>query len=308
VTDQIGAERLAEHLEDTYGFAARRHASLDQDVFRFDRDEGPSWVARVFPTNRAYADVLGDAAILQALAPSRFPAERCAHDEPVSLLDGHGVLVTDFVEGTRPERGGRIFAVLGTMLGALHARSGESFREGGGWHHLTPQGGPRQEIDGAIQLLEQRAPQLGGIDAAMVDRLIEELDGTVDCADLPLSFVHPDFVPANAISTPDGETVIVDWAGSGRGPRLWSLAFLLYATGGHPKLIELVVTRYRKRIELEPEELDTIADAIRARALLLDCWSVGHGRKKPGDAVRDLPGARAYGVTIAEATRAALEN
>jgi Ser/Thr protein kinase RdoA (MazF antagonist) len=308
VTDQIDVERLAEHLEGTYGFAVRQHVSLDQDVVRFDRDEGPSWVARVFPTNRAYADVLGDAAILQALAPSRFPAERCSHEEPVSLLDGHGVLVTDFVEGARPERGGRIFAVLGTLLGALHARSGEGLREGGGWHHLTPQGGPRQEIDGAIQLLEQRAPRLGGVDAAMVDRLIEELDGTVDCAALPLSFVHPDFVPANAISTPSGETMIIDWAGSGRGPRLWSLAFLLYATRGHRKLIELVVSRYRKQIQLESEELDTIADAIRARALLLDCWAVGHDRKKPADAVRDLPGARAYGIAVSKATQAAFES
>lgn len=46
------------------------------------------------------------------------------------------------------------------------------------------------------------------------------------------------FVPANALDTGDGVT-IVDWTGAGRGPRLWSLGFLLFAAGARsPKAVD----------------------------------------------------------------------
>jgi Ser/Thr protein kinase RdoA (MazF antagonist) len=301
VNDRPSAERVAAHLVQTYDLQPGRCTALDHDVYRFQRDDGPSWVARVFPVERTPGAVAGDAEILRLLEPTPFPAERCAHDEPVSVLDGNSVLVTEFVDGSRPERGGRIFAVLGALLGALHARPGDGIRAGGGWHHLTPQGGPRDEIYAAIDLLERRIGQLAGNDAAQVDELLGELDATADCDDLPQCFVHPDFVPLNAIATPDGGTTIVDWAGAGRGPRIWSLGFLLYATGGHPKLIELVMSRYRRRIDLEPEELAALRGVLQARPLLLDCWAVGHGRKKPADAVRALSAARGHAATIASA-------
>ena len=63
------------------------------------------------------------------------------------------------------------------------------------------------------------------------DVVVWKLEDLDDGADLPHAFVHPDFVPANAITTPDDHRVIVDWAGAGNGPRLWSLAFLLWAGG-----------------------------------------------------------------------------
>ena len=82
--------------------------------------------------------------------------------------------------------------------------------------------------------------------------------------DLPHAFVHPDFVPANAIPTPDERLVIVDWAGAGRGPRLWSLGFLLWASGARSmRLVDVVVSRYRRHVVLEPEELTRLAWAIR---------------------------------------------
>jgi Ser/Thr protein kinase RdoA (MazF antagonist) len=104
---------------------------------------------------------------------------------------------------------------------------------------------------------------------------------TDPCDDLPRAFVHPDFVPANAISTADDRLVIVDWAGSGHGPRLWSLGFLLWAAGSRsPRLLELAVSRYRRAVELEPAELERLESAIRGRPVMLEAWSVGHGRSE----------------------------
>jgi methyltransferase (TIGR00027 family) len=38
------------------------------------------------------------------------------------------------------------------------------------------------------------------------------------CGDLPHALTHPDFVPANALATASGGTVILDWAGTGWAP------------------------------------------------------------------------------------------
>ena len=85
-----------------------------------------------------------------------------------------------------------------------------------------------------------------------------------DCSDLPHAFVHPDFVLANAIPTAEERLVIVDWAGAGRGPRVWAIGFLLWAAGSmHPRLLDLVSSRYRRHVTLEEAELARLDGAIR---------------------------------------------
>jgi aminoglycoside phosphotransferase (APT) family kinase protein len=147
---------------------------------------------------------------------------------------------------------------------------------GGAWHHLAS-GTPTEEIAAALALLDDH-------------RLAAEVLELDDCADLPHSFVHPDFVPANAIGTDDDKLVIVDWTGSGRGPRLWSLGFLLWAAGRRsPKLVDVVVSRYRRHCSLTEQELARLAGAIKGRPLLIDCWSVAHGRKTAEEVAASLP-------------------
>ena len=106
-------------------------------MYRVARADGPDWVARVFPAARPLSAAEGDAQVLRALAAGGFPAERCPVESPVSVLDGQPVLVTEFVPGERPRGNGRTYAILGALLGRLHARSGEALPPGGGWHHLA---------------------------------------------------------------------------------------------------------------------------------------------------------------------------
>jgi len=154
-------------------------------------------------------------------------------------------------------------------------------RAGGAWHHLAPAGGPREEIAAAAELLDEHVPRVGVRELALFDRLRDEVARTDDCDDLPHAFVHPDFVPANAISTAVGKLAIVDWTGAGRGPRLWSIGFLLWAAGARDlQLVEVVVSRYRRSIELEPAELDRLEGAILGRPVTLEAWSVCAGRRE----------------------------
>lgn len=297
---------VGRHVQERYGIEVAGVVGLEAGVFRVDRRDGPSWVARVFAAGRPVADVKAEAVLLGALEQGGFPAERCAHDEPVSELSGQPVLVTKFVMPAAPLKPGRPAALLGAMLGALHSRPGTSFRRGGAWHHLSFTGGPREEIAAAGELIDDAVGQVPTRQLAMFDRLREAVERADDCEDLPHALVHPDFVPANAIPTADERLVIVDWTGAGRGPRLWSLGFLLWAAGTrHPRLVEVAVARYRNWVSLEPEELARLEGAIGGRPLMLDCWSFCHGRRSLAETVERRDANSALANRIAAKAREA---
>src|SRR5271156_6675307 len=130
------AERLLEHLRDRYGIdpvAATKLSVHKSYVFRIDRNDGSPWVARAFPPARPRAGVEGDAAILGFLERQNYPAERLAASDAVSAFGGGSVLVTRFVPGTQLPDGAAKFAMMGELLGRLHAlpHDGAAARPGG---------------------------------------------------------------------------------------------------------------------------------------------------------------------------------
>ncbi|MBO0686559.1 MAG: phosphotransferase, partial [Candidatus Dormibacteraeota bacterium] len=185
---------------------------------------------------------------------------------------------------------------------------GESMRPGGAWHHLSPSGGPREEIDVAIRQFEAAEVRVPPGLSALYDRVRDALEELDDGHDLPHAFVHPDFVPVNAITTADDGRVIVDWSGAGRGPRLWSLALLLLAGGMRSlRLVDVAITRYARYVELEDEELTRLAGVIPARPLTMDVWSFCHGRRGLGEVYHGLQYNREAAERIAEQVRTSLD-
>jgi Ser/Thr protein kinase RdoA (MazF antagonist) len=302
---------LAEHLRSVYGVDVSGLSELDRGVHRVRVDGGPDWVARTFDGARPPAAVRDDAAILRRLADAGFPAERLAADDAVTTLGETSVLVTRFVAGPRPT-GGRAWAILGALLGGLHSSPADWAPPGGGWHHLAA-GTPRDEIAAATELLERVSEDAPVAQLAPLGTLLDELERLDDGADLPHALVHPDFVPVNAIEDERADpqqsgrgVVVVDWTGAGRGPRLWSLAFTLWAAGGRsPKLVDAIVSRYRRRITPEPEELERLAAVMSARPLLLDCWGIAHHGRPASELVAGLPELRGTCERIAARARQA---
>ena len=296
-----GMDGLPAHLESIYGIRVAGTAELDLGVVRVDRHDGPSWVARVFPAARPLAEVEGDASLLLALERHGFPAERCAAPEAVSRHEGQGVLVTEFVAGSRAVGRGHTFGVLGALLGRLHARPLPStMRSGGAWHHIAVHGGPSEEVAAALVMLDEVEPRASSRERGLHEALRREVARIDNCADLPQAFVHPDFVPANAITKADGSTVIVDSTGAGRGSRLWSLAFLLWAGGARDlRLVDVAVSHYRRHLGLESDELSRLPSAIRARPLILDCWLYCVGRRTLAEVTRELEARRPVAERIA---------
>jgi Ser/Thr protein kinase RdoA (MazF antagonist) len=306
-------ERLSAHLESHYGIQIGAVVELDVGVFRVDRSDGSAWIARVFPSSRPIDMVSGDAEVLAYLAAHDFPAERCAASEPVSELDGRGVLVTEYVQAV--PKGHRKEAIrhaggirhLGQLLGRLNAMpqgSGTPDRPGGAWHHLAD-GNPRLEIAAAAKLLADAESIVPDGERDLYDSLRIEIGALDDAEGLPLAVIHPDFVLANVIASPDRGMVLIDWAGTGRGPRLWSLAWLLFAEGGKDlRRVDHVLAGYRDHVELEPDELLRLESVARARWVILKSWEFCMGRRSLADTLMEVASAHTLAEAIGSRARA----
>jgi Ser/Thr protein kinase RdoA (MazF antagonist) len=265
-----GSESIAGHLETAYGVSVKGTRELDLGVHRVDLASGASWIARVFPAARDVGAVRLDAQLLGGLAAAGFPAERCAtpehagSPEPVSVLDGQGVLVTELAPGRALTAKAPTFEVLGQLLAKLHrmpagampaGAEAAAMRPGGAWHHRVPAGG-----------------------AARYDTLVSALDAADACADLPHALVHPDCVPRNAVGQPEGDVTLIDWAGAGQGPRIVSLGCLLWAAAPSKRNIAAALAGYQQSVSLEPAEADRLGAAMELRPLILACWTFSTGR------------------------------
>ena len=287
--------RLSSHLETHYGIQVTKIISLDTNVFRVDQVAHSPWIARIFPSESSLAVTQAEslAKTLSFLGQCGFPAEKCAHERPVSIFRGREVLVTEFLCGSSPKICAETFRRLGDLLGKLHTLrfdGGVLSWKGGAGHHLCSRGGPHEEITAALTLLCQAKPRISVEEHAAYEELQRELERIDDFTDLPESLVHPDFVPINVIELPDNALVPIDWAGTGQGPRIFSLGWLLFAAGSNGNgMVEAVIAGYRSHISMGLEELSHLSNSILTRQLTIACWEVCNGRRKVLDIAQKLP-------------------
>jgi Ser/Thr protein kinase RdoA (MazF antagonist) len=98
---------------------------------------------------------------------------------------------------------------------------------------------------------------------------------TRDGAGLPHALSHNDCHLANALRTPGGRVVLIDWDGAGQWPRVAALGLLLYscavqAPGEAPvppdlTRVDHVLAGYRRHQRLTPAEVEHLPDAVRFR-------------------------------------------
>ena len=293
-TATISTSDLEAHIEIRYNVRLSQISQLDYNVFKIERGDGPSWVARVFDSSWPAQVVQEHADILAYLEQHGFPAERCTRSGSLSVThDGQHVLITDFIEGRRPRKGEQLFPKLGDLLGRLHSMEISDargvHRKGGAWHHICREGGPREEIKAALAMLEELKATIAVDDFEMYESLESKLKQMDSFEDLPNAFVHPDFVPSNVITSNTGDLMIIDWSGSGIGPRAASLGWLLWAAGHRSMAqVEAVARGYMKHVHLTNGELDRLAGAVIFRHLVLQCWECCTKRSKVEEVVGHL--------------------
>ncbi|MDQ7093535.1 phosphotransferase [Desulfosporosinus sp. PR] len=308
-----GIESLPSHLESLYGIRIAQATKLDLGIFRIDRHDGPSWLARLFPKAMPLEQIQGDAEILSYLEQHNYPAERCALPDSVFMHEEQPVLITDFVAGTKPKGSAKAFYFAGILLGRLHTlplASGAMSRKGGAWHHLAVQGGPREEIEAAQSFVLSSEQNVSIEERSHYETLLNELRQLDDLHDMPQALIHPDFVPSNMIKVEVGNWAVIDWSGAGRGPRIFSLGFLLWAAGlrGDLQCVDAVVTGYRKYINLDIDELKRLAKAIGFRPLIWDCWAFSMGRKTLIEAAQGVSLTREITKAITDRSMQAFKN
>jgi Ser/Thr protein kinase RdoA (MazF antagonist) len=288
---------LKAHLEERYGIRVTSLVPIVASgmtysgTLRVEREAGPAWVARVF---NAPADTVsrveGDAEILRFLASHDFPAERLAHEEPVSVLDGSGVIVTEFVEGGRTVDNPATntcatWHELASLLGRLHAlpaADGAVARDGGSFTHAGPQhdgvlyiGRPERCLAAAMSTLVSVEDKVAPEGREQFEWLRDQVENADDAEGLSESLTHGNYNGWAAVGKP-GNLVIVGWAGAGRGPRLAALAWLLStASRGDPTAtdyIDAVVRGYREHVRLTDEELHRLAGVMNMVPLSMACF------------------------------------
>ncbi len=277
--------QLLAHLRDRYGIDAAAATKLSVHktyVFRIDRNDGSPWVARAFPPARPRAGVEGDAAILGFLKRQDYPAERLAADDAVSDLDGSAVLVTRFVEGTQLPDGAAKFAMMGELLGRLHALPyDDSASRPGGASGEDPsrEGTPRQDLLAALSFLDAVDTKVATAERARFERLRDQVRSADDGHGLPESLLHGNLlhVPDHAILSEQGP-VAINWKASGRGPRLADFAYLIWGAGTwnprrpNQEWIDAAVDAYRRHVEPTDDELDRLQSVMYIRTLYLACF------------------------------------
>ena len=278
-------DRLLVHLRDRYDIDATTATKLSVHktyVFRIDRNDGSPWIARAVPPARPRARVEGDASILRFLEQRGYPAERLAADDAVSDLDGSSVLVTRFVDGGPLPDGATKFAMMGELLGRLHALpSDDSVSRPGGASGEDPrhEGEPRQDLLAALAFLDAVDTKVPAAERERFERLRAQVRSADDGAGLPESLLHGNLVhaPDHAVLSADGP-VAINWKAAGRGPRLADFAYLIWGTGAwNPRrpdqeCIDAAVSAYRRHIEPINDELDRLADVMYIRTLYLVCF------------------------------------
>ena len=278
-------ELLLAHLRDRYGIdpAAATKLSVHKTyVFRVDRKDGGPWVARAFPPARPRAGVEGDAAILRFLEQHDFPAERLAVDDAVSDFDGSAVLVTRFVEGVQLPDGAAKFAMMGELLGRLHALPYEdSVSRPGGASGEDPsrEGTPRQDLLAALSFLDAVDTKVPAAGRERFEQLRDQVRSADDGHGLPEGLLHGNLLhaPDHAVLSEQGP-VAINWKASGRGPRLADFAYLVWGTGSwnprrpNQEWIDAAVNAYRRHVNLTDDELGRLEAVMYIRTLYLACF------------------------------------
>jgi methyltransferase (TIGR00027 family) len=290
---RAGGETLADHLDVAHGLGTVSLHELDAGVFDVRCADGRRLIVRVFPAARSESALARDVELLRELRGRGFPAERPAEPRPMGRHAGQPLLITEFAAGRTPSAASAGYRRLGDLLGQLHTLdvAGWDLAPGGAWHHLVPEGGrPGRELAEMRELLAAAGRRVSEGQMSAYRSLSDRLAEADDCAGLPDALTHPDFVPPNMVGS---ERLIVDWAGAGVGPRLWSLAFLLWAAGaGGGGGVESVMEGYRAHVELEPEERRRLRAAMLARPVVLAAWKFVTGRQSLTDAAGEAEAVR----------------
>lgn len=155
---------------------------------------------------------------------------------------------------------------------------------------------PATDMEIALAWLGSVAPDVPPAMQEDYDRLVQAVGAFRSFDRLPRAIIHNDCHPGNAIVTPDGSIVLIDWNGAGLGPPVVDLGFLLISCEiapswstpviPGPDRVRAIVQGYARQRTPDPAELDWLPDAMRFRSLL---YGATHLAKSAEQGLSTLP-------------------
>ena len=190
--------------------------------------------------------------------------------------------MTRFVEGVRLPDGAAKFAMMGELLGRLHALPyDDSVSRPGGASGEDPsrEGTPRQDLLAALSFLDAVDTKVAAAERERFEQLRDQVRSADDGHGLPEGLLHGNLLhaPDHAVLSEQGP-VAINWKASGRGPRLADFAYLIWGTGSwnprrpNQERIDAAVNAYRRHVEPTDDELDRLEAVMYIRTLYLACF------------------------------------
>ena len=190
--------------------------------------------------------------------------------------------MTRFVEGVQLPDGAAKFAMMGELLGRLHALPyDDSVSRPGGASGEDPsrEGTPRQDLLAALSFLDAVDTKVAAAERERFEQLRDQVRSADDGHGLPEGLLHGNLLhaPDHAVLSEQGP-VAINWKASGRGPRLADFAYLIWGTGSwnprrpNQEWIDAAVNAYRRHVEPTDDELDRLEAVMYIRTLYLACF------------------------------------
>lgn len=245
-------------------------------IYRVDSTGGPPYLLRAYRQDETKAAWLaGRAASLLFLEQAGYPAPRVVrtlNGELVGRFQGWAGLLLTFVEGTTASDSLADYHAIGATLGRLHQldpRQAATATPPIPPSRWQPASKISQWIADLTAIAGQIPPELRGLYRFS----LETLQRVAGWSELPLTVLHTDCWAHNAIRTPGGEIILIDWDGAGLGPAVLDLGYLLVACHAflpewphivpHGGRISAVMEGYLQQRPLTEVECAVLPDALR---------------------------------------------
>ncbi|MSP13762.1 MAG: aminoglycoside phosphotransferase family protein [Chloroflexi bacterium] len=238
---------------------------------------GQSLLLRIYLQEKN-GDTIPDIEILEFLERNNYPAARIIKnkdDEPAFIDDKRIVVLTTFIEGKEVEGTPEELYLLGQTLGKLHKLDVSDA--------TLPNASmlPKNELSWVKGKLEEFQNKVPGELKKRYEQLLQEIESFDLIEDLRKTLIHNDAHSGNAIITPEGQVIYIDWEGAGLGSPIIDLAFLLMTVDKgapwspisthDPKRVEAILRGYLEFYHPTGQELKQLLSAMKFRLLVYGC-------------------------------------
>ena len=319
------ANILRRLLAEQYGIAAAELEPIspylfeDRGIYRVTSGDEGAYVLRAFRSD-VEASLRGQVAVLSWLEQRGYSAPRARRTKAgreLAVFEGWRALLLTYMPGEPADFSPQCLMWLGACLGELHALTVDAPEEQNGARlpdsRLTPPKDSLLSYEGRPVPAELRGIYARALEA--IRRMREAAPG------LPAALLHGDCWPRNAVVSEDGVLVLVDWDGTGRGPAVLDLGYLLMACHlgvpdlpamrPDPERIGAVMQGYCQRRRLTASELDVLEAAVAydsaRRAVLEEALFAAPAEWREHLGLRKAVARAAASKEIAEMARSAVE-